>query len=192
MTLRIASSSLRLASVALLWSSTGCGVSDSPSTPTAPTMVAASTPVPMATPQPSAIPTPTPTPAPTCGLSLSDATFDPSRINCPGGTSLQTVRIVFELTASSGLPITINRVTTSNAMCRYSRGTCSWSDASLSFSPSVVSGGTRAQVVATHQFSCSSFGGGISQGELIIAALFVNTSCGAAREIKFTNTLALG
>lgn len=49
------------------------------------------------------------------------------------------------------------------------------------------------QIATSERFTCGgSPGGGTHQGELIYQALFVNTSCGAAKEIKVTNTLSLG
>jgi hypothetical protein len=165
--------------------------SPSPSgTPVAANPTPTSTPT-VATPTPTALPTATPTPAATCGLSLSDARFEPSRLSCPAGTSTQTVRLVFELGADGDLPVTVNRVTSSNVTCRIAGGTCTWPEGPLSFSPSVVPARSRAQIVATTTFSCGSFGTGPS-GELIFGLLFVNTSCGPAREIKVTNSLALG
>jgi len=103
------------------------------------------------------------------------------------------VRIVFEISAGGNVPITINRVSTSGVTCRLGGGTCTWPEGSMSFSPSTAPSGTTTQIVATERFSCGgSPGGGQQQGELIIAKLFVNTSCGAAREIRVTNTLSLG
>lgn len=123
---------------------------------------------------------------------MSAATFDPPKVICPAGTTTQTVRVVFDLTAGNHVPITVNRVSSANVTCRYSRGSCTWNEGSLSFSPSVVAAGTRAQIVATQQFTCGSSGGGLSLGELVFGALYVNTSCGAAQELKLTNVLSLG
>jgi hypothetical protein len=48
-------------------------------------------------------------------------------------------------------------------------------------------------VATSERFTCgSSSGAGDVQGELVYKALFVNTSCGAAKEIRVTNTLSLG
>lgn len=102
------------------------------------------------------------------------------------------MRLVFDLTASNGLPITINRVSTSGVRCQPSSGTCTWPEGPLSFSPSVVPGGTRVQVVATQQFSCGSGGSPLSGAQVFVEKLFVNTSCGAAREISVTNTFTIG
>lgn len=167
------------------------GDSKPPAGPSATTTPTSATPPPP-TPSPTALATATPTPAPSCSVSITDARFDPARILCPAGTSTLTVRLVFEVSAGS-LPVTINRVSSSGVTCRFNGGTCTWAEGSLSFSPSVVAAGTTVQVATSERFTCGgSPGGGASQGELIYKALFVNTSCGAAREIKVTNTLSLG
>jgi len=181
------------ATVVLLALLSSCSDDASPPASPSGTPVAGNpTPTPLvATPTPPALPTATPTPALTCGLSLSDARFEPQRISCPAGTTTQTVRLVFDLGADGDLPVTINRVSTANITCRIGGGTCTWPEGQLSFSPSVVPARTRAQIVATQTFSCGSIGQGPS-GELIIGVLYVNTSCGPAREVKVTNSLALG
>jgi hypothetical protein len=126
-------------------------------------------------------------------MSITDATFDPQLVICPVGTTTQTVRVVFDITAGNNIPITVNKVSSAGVNCRFSRGSCTWSEGSLSFSPSVVPTGTRVQIVAKQSFTCTSgTGTGGSLGELVFAALYVNTSCGAARELKLTNVLSLG
>ncbi|MEO8359503.1 MAG: hypothetical protein ABI672_05690 [Vicinamibacteria bacterium] len=171
-----------------------CGSSNSPSSPTGSTPVATATPTAAPTPSPTATPAPVPTATPTaiCDLTLTQATFDPQRVNCPGGTSTQTMRLVFDLSASGGLPITINRVSTSGARCQASAATCTWPDGPLSYSQSVVSAGTTAHIVATTQFNCGSGGSPASGALVTFEKLFVNTSCGAAREITLTNGFTIG
>jgi hypothetical protein len=178
---------------ALLASFAGCGSSKSTSSsPTGVTGGGSPTPSPTATPTATATPASTPTPAATCGLSLSNATFEPARVNCPAGSTTQTMRLVFDLSAGSGEPITINRVTTFGSRCQASGSTCTWTDRTMSFSPSVVAAGTRAQIVATTQFGCGSTGNPASGAQVSIEKLFVNTSCGAAREIAVTGTFVIG
>jgi len=124
-------------------------------------------------------------------MSLSEARFEPQRINCPAGTSTQTVRLVFDLDADGDVPVTINRLSNANVTCRMADSSCTWPEGPLSYSPSVVPARTRAQIVATQTFTCGSLGQGAG-GELIFGVLYLNTSCGPSREIKMTNTLVLG
>jgi hypothetical protein len=123
-------------------------------------------------------------------LTLSDARFEPSRVACPLGTSVQTLRLVFDLSAASGLPIAINRVSSAGVRCQVPFATsCFFEEGRLSISPSLVEEGTRAQIVATQQFTCGANGSPRAGAQLFFDKLFVNTSCGAAREIRVTNTL---
>lgn len=170
----------------------GCGSSNSLS-PTASSTgtMASPTPVPTAAPTTTPAPTLTPTPVATCELSVSSAAFDPARVNCPVGTSIQTMRLVFDLTASNG-PITINRVSTSGSRCQSSFGTCTFPDGPLSFSPSIVPSGTTARIAATTRFTCGSNGNPRDGAQIFVDKLFVNTSCGAAREIVVTNSFVIG
>ena len=171
----------------------GCG-GQSPTGSSPATTVAANSPTPTPTPPPTPTPTapPTPTPPPACSISLSSATFEPQRVSCPAGTSRQTVRVVFDATAGGGVDVTINKVSSASVTCAISRGTCTWPEGSLSFSPSVVPAGTRVQIVATETFNCTAGGTGSNLGELVYGALYVNTSCGASQELKLTNTLSIG
>lgn len=182
-----------MAPVALLALLTSCrGESKPPTAPSGTPVAANPTPSPtVATPTPTALPTPTSSPALTCGLSLSDARFEPDRISCPTGNSTQTVRLVFDLGADGDLPVTVNKVSSAKVTCRLPLGTCTWPEGPLSFTPSVVPARTRTQIVATTTFSCGNAGQGLG-AELIFGLLYVNTSCGAAREIGVTNTLSIG
>lgn len=102
------------------------------------------------------------------------------------------MRLVFDLSAGNALPITVNRVSTFGTRCQRSFGTCTFPDGPLSFSPSIVAAGTRAQIVATLQFTCGSSGSSLSGAQVFVEKLFVNTSCGAAQELSVTNSFTIG
>lgn len=163
-----------------------------PSTPSPATTVSTSTPAPTPTALPTATPTPTATPSLTCEFSMSEATFEPGRVNCPVGTTSQTLRLVFDLTAANGLPISVNRVTSSGVRCQISGGSCAWGEADLSYSPNRAASGERIRIVATQQFTCGASGSPRAGAQLFFDSLVVATSCGSARKTAVSNSLVIG
>ena len=162
------------------------------SLPSASTSVpAGSTPAPTPAASPTAAPAPTPTPTPQCSFSISEARFDPSDVRCPLGTTTQQMRLVFEIETSNALPVTLNRVSTFGSQCRHGAGTtCTWPDGPLNLSVNVVPAGTRMVIAGSTPFSCGS-AGGESYTEIVVKSLFVNTSCGPAREISVSNIFVI-